>query len=189
MCIRDSVYLKATEGLSFRDPAFVTNRAGALSKNIEQGAYHYVSPDDDGNAQAGFLMSTLGGHIGELPIAADAERTPEGRAADEWMVLSLEDKVLKLCHFADAVHAACTIKPVLYASPAFVREQLGSDPRLAEAFQGIWLAEYNVAEPDVPAPFTPVSYTHLSLVPTGVVIGSSEANSQTFRRLSNHYKV
>ena len=39
------VYLKTTEGTTYVDPTFASNRSGARAAGIKVGAYHFARPD------------------------------------------------------------------------------------------------------------------------------------------------
>ncbi len=69
----DFVYLKASEGISFRDQAFARNYKRARAAGIAVGAYHYFRFDCDGALQCvNFLKATEGLNM-DLPPAIDVE--------------------------------------------------------------------------------------------------------------------
>lgn len=69
----DFVYLKASEGASFRDPAFMRNYSAAKRAGLRVGAYHFFRFDRDGTRQAvNFLDATAGCRL-DLPAAVDVE--------------------------------------------------------------------------------------------------------------------
>lgn len=69
----DFVYLKASEGESFKDAAFVSNYAAARRCGIPVGAYHFFRFDRDGARQArNFLAATIGCCL-DLPMVVDVE--------------------------------------------------------------------------------------------------------------------
>lgn len=71
----DFVYLKASEGASFRDMSFATNYAGARRTGIKAGAYHFFRFDRDGRSQADNLLDAVAGCKLDLPLAIDVEES------------------------------------------------------------------------------------------------------------------
>lgn len=70
----DFVYLKASEGMTFRDPAFIRNYLAARRAGLAVGAYHFFRFDCDGTLQASnFLGATVGCEF-QLPPAIDVEQ-------------------------------------------------------------------------------------------------------------------
>ena len=76
-------FIKATEGLTFRDDKFSSHWAGAKGAGLLRGAYHFLRPDLDGRKQAEFFLSIVfpnaqpGAKIqlepGDLPLVLDLE--------------------------------------------------------------------------------------------------------------------
>ncbi len=67
------VFLKATEGRSFRDPKFFINYAGARAAGIKVGAYHFFRFDSDGYEQGRNFLSVVDMLPLDLPLAIDIE--------------------------------------------------------------------------------------------------------------------
>ena len=67
------VFLKASEGETFRDPAFLRNYAAARGAGIPVGAYHFFRFDRDGIEQAKNLLRVIGPRPLELGVAIDVE--------------------------------------------------------------------------------------------------------------------
>lgn len=68
-------FSKATEGISWRDPAFAQNWANARAEGKVRGAYHFFHPADSPAVQAQFFYSTVSAHglvAGDM-LAADVE--------------------------------------------------------------------------------------------------------------------
>ena len=170
----DEVYTKATQGANYTDPMFEANRAACVLRGIPHGAYHYVTPTDQAGDQANHFLAVLAGTVGQLAPALDVESTyaaPGG--AEEWAQLDMETRVSKICKIGEFISAATGVERLaLYASPAFVAEMLGNDSRLA--MFDLWVAEYGVSAPHIPAPFTKYLYWQNSESGTvpGVGVGS-----------------
>lgn len=67
------VYLKATEGTDFIDPAFVRNSRLSVAAGLPTGAYHFFRYDTDGELQALNFLHALKGRSLSLPPAIDVE--------------------------------------------------------------------------------------------------------------------
>ena len=55
------VYIKATEGLTYRDPLFSDHYEGATSAGFIRGGYHYAHGDESASDQADFFYQNGGG--------------------------------------------------------------------------------------------------------------------------------
>lgn len=73
-------FIKASEGISFRDENFSINYKKAGHAGIKRGAYHYFRFDCDGVKQAINLLSVVRNRQLELGIAIDVE--DHGNASD-----------------------------------------------------------------------------------------------------------
>lgn len=95
----DFVFLKASEGISFRDPVFLNNYTAARSAGLKIGAYHFFRFDCDGRRQAANLLQCLDGLAIDLPVAIDVEEW--GNPAE----VSTETIVARLQAMADHLSA------------------------------------------------------------------------------------
>lgn len=55
------VYIKATEGLTYQDPAFSDHYEGATNANFIRGGYHFAHGDESASDQAEFFYENGGG--------------------------------------------------------------------------------------------------------------------------------
>lgn len=69
----DFVFLKATEGVSFRDPKFHINYKGARDAGVKVGAYHFFRFDCDGYDQGRNFLRSVDSLSFDLPLAIDIE--------------------------------------------------------------------------------------------------------------------
>lgn len=69
----DFVWIKASEGETFRDTLFTRNFDAAGAAGMRTGAYHYFRFDCDGMRQAMNLVQSLEGRIPDLGVAIDIE--------------------------------------------------------------------------------------------------------------------
>lgn len=67
------VYLKASEGSTFRDRAFLRNYLAARRAGLMVGAYHFFRFDCDGTSQASNFLRAVVGCEFQLPPAIDVE--------------------------------------------------------------------------------------------------------------------
>jgi lysozyme len=149
-------FVKATQGLTYVDPQFHANWAGAKAAGLLRGAYHFYQPGDDPRQQAEFFLATVGLGPGDLPPALDVE-TSKGQTAGE-IVQGVQE-------WLSTVQQALGVTPLLYTDRTFWNT-LG-----AEGFGGypLWIAEYGVASPVLPAGWT--SWTFWQSSETGTVPG------------------
>lgn len=69
----DFVYLKASEGESFRDNAYIRNYSSARRAGLLVGAYHFFRFDCEGTRQAENFLGVVGNLDHDLPLAIDVE--------------------------------------------------------------------------------------------------------------------
>lgn len=69
----DFVYLKASEGTDYRDPAFPRNYLAARRAGLNVGAYHFFRFGSDGPGQAENFLGAIRGCELQLPAAVDIE--------------------------------------------------------------------------------------------------------------------
>ncbi len=76
------VWIKASEGASWRSPTFASQRSGARAAGLLQGAYHYARPaNSSGATQARHFVDSGGGWRPDgqtLPGALDLEAAERG---------------------------------------------------------------------------------------------------------------
>lgn len=69
----DFVYLKASEGLSYRDPSFMRNYVAARRAGLRVGAYHFFRFESDGTRQAANFLDAISSCELGLPAVIDVE--------------------------------------------------------------------------------------------------------------------
>lgn len=67
------VFLKASEGVDFRDPKFLENYQNARKAGIKVGAYHFFRFDRDGYKQGQNFLNAIDSLTFDLPLAIDVE--------------------------------------------------------------------------------------------------------------------
>lgn len=71
----DFIFIKATEGVDFKDRNFRTNYDNAKKVGLKTGVYHFFRFDRDGVEQAINLMKTVGKREPELGLVIDVEKS------------------------------------------------------------------------------------------------------------------
>jgi lysozyme len=151
---RRFAFIKATEGISYVDPRFEANWAGALRAGIARGAYHFAHLDtspEHGAEHLARLILDAGYTDADLPPALDVERVkrcPHGQAAIDWQ--------LRWCH---RIIELTGRQPTIYTGQGFWSRIGNPDSAELGAFP-LWLAAY-VKTPDrfVPAPWKSRGWT------------------------------
>ncbi|KAM0715461.1 hypothetical protein Q7P37_008959 [Cladosporium fusiforme] len=120
------VYIKATEGLTYKDPKFWSHRDGAIDAGLLYGDYHFAHGESSARAQV------KGGVTDIIPLKADyfmkhGSTTPNGgvfnvnsRRLPGMLVLdgACIDETWIL-EFSDRYHQFTSKFPVLYSTPAW----------------------------------------------------------------------
>jgi len=135
---------KATQGLGFKDPTYVTNRKKALDAGLLWGAYHFGT-GADGSDQAEFFLNFVEPGPDTL-LVLDFEANTSGSSMT----------LVEAREFVSHVNAVAGRFPGLY-SGNFIKELLGTghDPVLAQCF--FWLAQYG------PVPVVPPNWPFYTL--------------------------
>lgn len=111
-------YIKASEGVDFRDELFFRNWAGAQSANILPGAYHFYSLCKPGKEQAENFLRMLQNLEGaSLPPAIDLEFGGNCGARP-----SPEELFEQLFIFANTLQKRYRCPPVYYVTEEFYNE-------------------------------------------------------------------
>ncbi len=145
-------FAKASESTNFTDPMFATNWSGMKSAGLVRGAYHFFHADVDPVAQANYFLGVVGTvSAGDL-LVLDLETTNGQTQA------TIESNAAT---FLSTVATSSGVTPFLYTSPAFLTSftGLGGYP--------LWVANYGVSCPDVPAAWT--TYTFWQSTGTGTL--------------------
>ena len=142
---------KATEGATFDDDMYATNRSATAAEGIPFGAYHFARPDGggiaaaqaDAAAEAAYFLTTADPQPGDLLPVLDLEVTgglPPNRLI-AWTQAWL-----------DHVYAALDVRPLIYTSPNFWTTNLNDTTTFAVQGFPLWIAHYTSdPSPRVPA--------------------------------------
>lgn len=139
------IFIKASEGVGFKDPNFALNWRRAKEHGILRGAYHYFKPRARLEGQIDNFVSVIGAaQTGDLPPVLDVEDPPQWRGISK-------RRAADLCiSFLEGVRRRLgeRVHPILYASSFFPGDVLGADLRLASYKN--WTADYSSPFPDRP---------------------------------------
>lgn len=139
-------FAKATEGRTYVDPMYATNKAGAEANGIAFGAYHFARPDDtpgDAIAEADHFVDTAQLGPGNLLPVLDLERTGG---------LSQEQVTQWILTWLGRVTERLGVRPIVYTSPNGWATRTGDTTAVVEAgYTVLWVAHWGVESPRVPA--------------------------------------
>jgi GH25 family lysozyme M1 (1,4-beta-N-acetylmuramidase) len=137
---------KATDGTTYVDPTFATNKAGAMSNGVKFSAYHFARPSStsgDAVTQADHFVDTAQLTAGNLIPALDLEITGGlgVTALQTWTMGWLNEVTERL-----------GVRPMIYTGNSFWQMAMGDTQMFADAgYKTLWIAHWNVAAPSVPA--------------------------------------
>jgi len=146
------VFQKATEGATFTDSTYTSNRAGAEAASIPFGAYHFAfaqggsiaAAQADAISEAHYFLAVAEPAPGDLIPVLDLEKNPQGmppRRLIAWTQAWL-----------DTVEVALGVKPLIYTNPNFWATHLNDTVRFADQGFPLWIAHYTSdPAPRVPA--------------------------------------
>ncbi len=137
---------KATEGRTYVDPMYTTNRTGAEMAGLAFGAYHFARPDDtpdDAVVEADHFVDVAQLEPGNLIPVLDIERTGGLSQAQvtQWILTWL-----------DRVTERLGVRPMVYTSPNGWQTRTGDTTAVVDAgYTTLWVAHWGVSAPTVPA--------------------------------------
>jgi lysozyme len=134
--VRDSqisfAYIKATEGVDFRDAKFSENWPQSRTAGLTHGAYHFFRLGKPGAPQAANFIATVPVEPDALPPAIDLEFSGYNRNQQP----SQADFQRELSIFWDAIVAQYGKTPVVYTTSDFQKHYLAKMP-----VARLWLRE------------------------------------------------
>jgi GH25 family lysozyme M1 (1,4-beta-N-acetylmuramidase) len=141
------VIAKASEGTTYADPTYGTNKSGAAANGIAFTAYHFARPTSsttDAVSQADYFLNNAKLSAGNLIPALDLEVTGglSTSALQSWTWAWVKE-----------VFARLGVKPMIYTSPNFWQTYMGNTTAFADAgYDTLWIAHWTSAtSPSVPA--------------------------------------
>jgi lysozyme len=138
--------MKASEGQTFDDPNYATNRAEANAAGIYIGAYHFARPDsttNDATIEADHFTRVATPKKGDIVPVLDIEDSGGLPAAD---------LIAWIRTWLGRVESTVGVKPMIYTGPNFWRTATGDTTEFADhGYRLVWIANWFVPKPDVPA--------------------------------------
>jgi GH25 family lysozyme M1 (1,4-beta-N-acetylmuramidase) len=145
-------FLKASEGQTYEDPTYETNRAGAKTAGLVIGAYHFANPSStsscdltcDAKREADHFIATAAWVSGEMRPVLDLEKT------GSFSVANLQTWVRT---FLERIYSQTGVHSVIYVSPSFWTNNMGDSQWFAaNGYDVLWIAHWTTAPgPTVPA--------------------------------------
>ena len=142
---------KATEGTSYNDKTYTTNRNGSEAAGLVFGAYHFARPGGKSFAastagairQANHFLAIAQPQPGELPPVLDLEKTGS---------LSKQRLLGWTLAWLGQIYARTGVEPFVYTSPLFWKGSLGDSTAPAAGGTPLWVAHWTAkSKPNVPA--------------------------------------
>jgi GH25 family lysozyme M1 (1,4-beta-N-acetylmuramidase) len=135
-------YVKATEGISYRNPYFAQQYNGSHDVGMIRGAYHFALPNvSNGATQANYFVDHGGGWSRDgktLPGALDIEYNPHGARC---YGLSPSAMVSWIKSFSDTYHSRTGRWPVIYTTTDWWSTCTGNHGNFS-ANNPLWVARY-----------------------------------------------
>jgi GH25 family lysozyme M1 (1,4-beta-N-acetylmuramidase) len=147
---RRFAYVKATEGISYRNPYFTQQYNGSYDTGMIRGAYHFALPNvSSGAAQANYFVDQGGGWSGDgktLPGALDIEYNPYGATC---YGLSPSAMVSWIKSFSDTYHSRTGRWPAIYTAANWW-SSCTADQGDFSSTNPLWVARYASAPGRLP---------------------------------------
>jgi GH25 family lysozyme M1 (1,4-beta-N-acetylmuramidase) len=133
-------FIKASDGATYRDPKFLESVQGALNAGLAVGAYHFLRPGPQADAQAANFLAqiTAAGGAGFFKLGAAVDVEDPDDDPGSWNPLSQEDRVAKVEHWLSLVEPVFGSKATIYCIPQWWAQKLGSVDALAD--NPLWAA-------------------------------------------------
>jgi lysozyme len=118
--------------------SFSANWAMMRRCGLHRGAYHFITPKQDGLAQARIFWSQISADPGELPPIVDVEKPVE--CSDECCALRCEPWIVTLRAWVQEITRAGGRQPIIYTVESFWNQCLCGTTRFET--HPLWLAGY-----------------------------------------------
>ncbi|MCM1153024.1 MAG: hypothetical protein NC328_05170 [Muribaculum sp.] len=132
------VFIKASEGVDFRDSMFVKNYIDARRAGLKIGAYHFFRFDRDGIDQAQNLLGAIGGRKMDLGVVIDVEEHNNASGVDSTLIA---DRLLRMVEFLNLVGMKVTFYTNRKGYPDYLKQTVpGSN---------LWICSFSQVPPDI----------------------------------------
>lgn len=126
----ECVYIKATEGKTFKDPYMEDNYRGAIVQDLKVGFYHFLVGSSEPEEQATSFYNAIKDKTSHLKPCLDVEKTG----------FDIMDYVSR---FISTFESLCNMDLCIYTGPYFANKNL--DSSLSK--YPCWIAHYGVNKP------------------------------------------
>lgn len=116
------VFIKASEGETFKDPQFLTNWQNAKARGLKVGAYHFFTFCKSGTVQAQNFINSVPQIADALPPVMDLEYFGNCRLQQSKTQLIAEIKTMESMLFKHYQK-----KPIFYVTAEFYNEYISGD--------------------------------------------------------------
>lgn len=176
-------YVKASEGLTYRSPAFASQYSGSLQAGLMRGAYHFALPSvSTGAAQADYFISSGGGWSPDgktMPPLLDIEYNPYSTLGNTCYNMSAAAMVGWIRDFSNRMLSRTGRLPMIYTTAGWWSQCTGNSGAFGN--QPLHLARYSTYVGNVPNGWGTYSVWQYSS--TGPFAGDSNAWNGTFANL------
>ncbi|WPH00924.1 n,o-diacetylmuramidase [Acrodontium crateriforme] len=117
------VFIKATEGTTYKDPSFSDHYTKATNAGFIRGGYHFAHGDESASAQAEYFLANGGGWSNDgktLPGMLDLEGSCGSTNWVSW-----------INEFSNTYHGKTGRWPIIYCSPSWWQECTGNSKSFA----------------------------------------------------------
>jgi lysozyme len=140
-------FIRALHGLH-RDATFGVNWSEAARVSVMRGAYVYLDPTLPYAPQVRAFVQMVHVEKGDFAPVLDLEDPKI------WSHLKQPDRIKYVLKWAKVIEHVYGVKPIIYLSPLFVPNVLGTQYAQQLAGYPLWIANYHVSKPTVPLPWT-----------------------------------
>ena len=176
-------YIKATEGISYKDPSFNSNYPNAYYAGLVRGAYHFARPDVSGGAaQADYFAGHGGAWSADgqtLPGAIDIEYNPYG---SECYGLSQSAMRSWLHSFVNEYHSRTGRWAVIYTTFDWWRTCTGNTDATFANNDPLWITRWSSSPGTLPYGWS--FYTFWQWFPSGSLPGDQDVFNGDSSRLT-----
>ena len=127
-------FIKATEGVNYKDSIFQKNWTGAKEAGLIRGAYHFFKPNVSVEWQIKNFIQQVQLEKGDFPPVLDVE---------DFDKVSMPVLIERVRLWLIFIEAHYKIRPIIYASMNVYQKYL----QLAFPEHIVWVARYNREEP------------------------------------------
>ncbi len=114
-------FVKATEGVTYNDPQFVTNMNGGTNAGLLMGAYHFARPDNNSAVdEANHFVQVAGPYIGNgyLPPVLDLEDPP----GDDLQTMYTSQELTQWVRtWLQTVEDSTGVRPIIYTNGRYTQ--------------------------------------------------------------------